>query len=115
VDISPSTETLNFLFVRKVPISLIKLVENSNFDNLYSRPGCHVVSKALQGNSHSVQRERRSGVRSGPIGTMTSKTMLFKATIFSLEKDYMFSFLIFMFFFSLCSIIYSRVLISTIA
>jgi hypothetical protein len=47
VDISPSTETLNFICERKEPISLIKLVENSNLDNLYSKPECHVVSKAF--------------------------------------------------------------------
>jgi hypothetical protein len=28
-------------------MSLIKLVENSNSDNLYSKPECHVVSKAF--------------------------------------------------------------------
>jgi hypothetical protein len=49
VDISSSTETLNFLFERKELISLIIPAENSSFDNLrvYSRPGCHVVSKAF--------------------------------------------------------------------
>jgi hypothetical protein len=47
VDISPSTETLNFHSERKEPIRWITLVENSNFDNLYSRPECHVVSKAF--------------------------------------------------------------------
>jgi hypothetical protein len=46
VDISPATETLNFVCERKEPISLIKLVENSNLDNFYSKPECHVVSKA---------------------------------------------------------------------
>jgi hypothetical protein len=34
VDISPSTDTLNFRSVRNEPISLITLVENSNLDNL---------------------------------------------------------------------------------
>jgi hypothetical protein len=43
VDISPSTETLNFLSERNEPISLIKVVENCNLDNLQSKPGCHVV------------------------------------------------------------------------
>jgi hypothetical protein len=38
---------LNFRCERKGPISLIKLVENSNFDNLYSKPECHVASKAF--------------------------------------------------------------------
>jgi hypothetical protein len=47
VDILPSTETLNFCCERKEPISLIRLVENFNFDYLYSRPECHVVSKAF--------------------------------------------------------------------
>jgi hypothetical protein len=47
VDISPSTETLKVLYERKEPISLIKLVENSNLDNLYSKPECHVISKVL--------------------------------------------------------------------
>jgi hypothetical protein len=47
VDISPSTETLNFLCDRKELISIIKLIENSNLDSLYSKPVCHVVSKAF--------------------------------------------------------------------
>jgi hypothetical protein len=47
VDISPSTETLNFLCERKEPMSLIKLVENSNLDNLYRKLECQVVSKAF--------------------------------------------------------------------
>jgi hypothetical protein len=38
VDISPSTETLNFLWERKEPISLIRLIDNFNLD---------VVSKAF--------------------------------------------------------------------
>jgi hypothetical protein len=46
-DISPSTETLNFLCEKKEPISFIKLVENSNLDNLYSKPECHVLSNAF--------------------------------------------------------------------
>jgi hypothetical protein len=45
VDISPSTETLNFRWERNEPISVIKLVENCNLDNLLIKPGCHVVSK----------------------------------------------------------------------
>jgi hypothetical protein len=53
VDISPFTETLNLLCERKEPISLIKLVENSNLDSLYS----HVVSKAL----FNVQEHSVSG------------------------------------------------------
>jgi hypothetical protein len=47
VGISPSTETLNFLWERKEPMSLIRLVENFNLDSLYSKLGCHVVSKAF--------------------------------------------------------------------
>jgi hypothetical protein len=47
VDISPSTETLNFLYERNELISLIKLVEKSNLDNLYIKPGCLVLSKAF--------------------------------------------------------------------
>jgi hypothetical protein len=34
VETSPSTETLNFLCVRKELMSLIKLFENCNLDNL---------------------------------------------------------------------------------
>jgi hypothetical protein len=46
---SPCTVNLNFLFVKKEPISLMRLIENCNSDSLYtrSRPGCHVVSKAF--------------------------------------------------------------------
>jgi hypothetical protein len=47
VDISPSTETLKFHCERKELISLIKLIEISNLDSLYSKPACHVVSKAF--------------------------------------------------------------------
>jgi hypothetical protein len=47
VDISPSIETLNFRRERNELMSLIKLVGNSSSDNLYSKPGCHVVSKAF--------------------------------------------------------------------
>jgi hypothetical protein len=43
----PSTETLNFLLVKEEAISLTRLVENYNSDSLYSRPWCHVVSKAF--------------------------------------------------------------------
>jgi hypothetical protein len=46
-DISPSTETLmNFLWEREL-IRLIKLIENYNVDNLYSKPRCHVVSQVF--------------------------------------------------------------------
>jgi hypothetical protein len=48
VDISPSTETLNILCDRKELTSLIKLIENSNLDSLYSKPVCHVVSKVQE-------------------------------------------------------------------
>jgi hypothetical protein len=47
VDNSPSTETLNFLFVRYESISFAKFAGNHNFDILYSKPECHVVSKAF--------------------------------------------------------------------
>jgi hypothetical protein len=40
VGISPSTETLNFLFEIKDPVSLIMLTGNCNFDDLYKNPGC---------------------------------------------------------------------------
>jgi len=39
--------TLNFLLERNELISLIKLDEKCNLDSLYSKPGCHVVSKAF--------------------------------------------------------------------
>jgi hypothetical protein len=48
VYISPSPDTLNFRCERKWLISLIKQVENFNLDNLWSKPGCHVVSKSFQ-------------------------------------------------------------------
>jgi hypothetical protein len=44
VDISPSTETLNFLFERKELMSLIFSAENFNVNNVYSRPGCQDLS-----------------------------------------------------------------------
>lgn len=47
VDISPSTKPPTFLLKRKEIISFIKLVENCNFDNLYNKPDCQVVSKAF--------------------------------------------------------------------
>jgi hypothetical protein len=47
VDNSPSTETLNLRCDRKDPISLVKLFENSNFDNLHSNPEFHVVLEAF--------------------------------------------------------------------
>jgi hypothetical protein len=47
VDISPSTDTLNFHCERKELINLIKHAENFKLDNLYSKPGCHVVSKVF--------------------------------------------------------------------
>jgi hypothetical protein len=42
-----SIETLNFLLVKKEAISLMRLLGNWNSDSLYSRPVCHVVSKAF--------------------------------------------------------------------
>jgi hypothetical protein len=47
VDISPSTETLNFLCERKELISFTRLIGNFGLGNLYSKPRCHVVSKAF--------------------------------------------------------------------
>jgi len=44
---SPPTETLNFLWDKYEPLSFIKLTESCNFDNLYNKPGCHVVSEAF--------------------------------------------------------------------
>jgi hypothetical protein len=44
---SHSTKTLNLRCERKELMSLIKLVECSNFDNIYSKPECNVVSKAF--------------------------------------------------------------------
>jgi hypothetical protein len=54
VDISPSTETLNLRCERKDPISLVKLFENSNFGNFYSKPECHVVSKTFSMSKNTV-------------------------------------------------------------
>jgi hypothetical protein len=48
IDISPSTETLNFLIERKELISLVRLIENFDVDDSYSKPRCHVVSEAFQ-------------------------------------------------------------------
>jgi hypothetical protein len=47
IDISPSIETLNSHCKRNALINLITWVENSNLDNLYSKPWHHVVSKAF--------------------------------------------------------------------
>jgi hypothetical protein len=44
---SPSAENLNVLLVKNDSISLTRLAENCSSDNLYSRPGCHVLSKAF--------------------------------------------------------------------
>jgi hypothetical protein len=40
--ISPSTETLNFLRERKEPISLIRLLEDFESDNLDNTSRCHI-------------------------------------------------------------------------
>jgi hypothetical protein len=45
VENSLSTKTLTFLLVRKAT-SLMRLVENSDSDNLHCRPECYVVSQA---------------------------------------------------------------------
>jgi hypothetical protein len=58
VDISPSTETLNFLYERNEPISVIKLVENYNLDD---RSGIHsflFVKILIQG--HTTQDKDNS-------------------------------------------------------
>jgi hypothetical protein len=47
VDNSPSTESLNVLLVRNEVISFVKFAGNCYFVILYSKPGCHVVSKAF--------------------------------------------------------------------
>jgi hypothetical protein len=44
---SPSTETSNFLVIKKEAISLMRFIGNCNSDSLYSTPGCHVVSEAF--------------------------------------------------------------------
>jgi hypothetical protein len=54
VDISPSTKTLNLRCERKESISLIKLFEKSNLDNLYSKPECYMVSKAFSTSKNTV-------------------------------------------------------------
>jgi hypothetical protein len=46
-DISPSTENLNYLCERKERISFIRLIENVNSDNLYSKLRCRILSKAF--------------------------------------------------------------------
>jgi hypothetical protein len=48
IDVSPSTETLNFLYGIKEIIRLITLTETFTLDNLYSKPMCNIVSKTLQ-------------------------------------------------------------------
>jgi hypothetical protein len=42
VDISPSAETSNFLRERKEPISLIRLLEDFESDNLDNTSRCHI-------------------------------------------------------------------------
>jgi hypothetical protein len=46
-EISPSTESINFLCERKALISLIGLAENYSLDSLFSKKARHVVSKAF--------------------------------------------------------------------
>jgi hypothetical protein len=45
MDILSSTVSLNYLLERNELISLIKVDIKCNLDTLYSKPGCHVVSK----------------------------------------------------------------------
>jgi hypothetical protein len=47
VDSSPSTKTLNILSDRYQLMNRIKFTGKCKFDSLYSKPGCHVVSKAF--------------------------------------------------------------------
>jgi hypothetical protein len=47
LDISPSIKTLNLRCERKDRIGLVKLFENANFDNLYSNPECHAISRSF--------------------------------------------------------------------
>jgi hypothetical protein len=47
VDIFPSTETLNFVCERNELKSISRQVENSSLDNLRSKSGCNIVSKAF--------------------------------------------------------------------
>jgi hypothetical protein len=47
IENSPSTEILNFLRDKKELIHSIKLAENSNLYNLYSKPVYRVVSKVF--------------------------------------------------------------------
>jgi catabolite regulation protein CreA len=39
-------------------MSLIKLAENSNLDNLYSKPACHVVSEAVSMSKNTEAADR---------------------------------------------------------
>jgi hypothetical protein len=50
----PSTKASHYLSARKEAISIVRLVKNSNSDNLYSRPECHVVSKVLSISKNTV-------------------------------------------------------------
>jgi hypothetical protein len=47
LEISPPTEILNYLSGRNKLIILIKLVNNFNLDDLYSKRKCHFVSKVF--------------------------------------------------------------------
>jgi hypothetical protein len=47
VYILPSTGAENFIFERKELMSLIKLAERFNYDNLHSNALCRVVSKVF--------------------------------------------------------------------
>jgi hypothetical protein len=45
-------------------MSLIEMVENSNFDNLYSKPESHVVSKAYSiSKKHRGRRHIIAGIK----------------------------------------------------
>lgn len=47
VDIRLSMEALNFLWEGKCLMCLTVLMENCNLNDLYYKPGCRVISKAL--------------------------------------------------------------------
>lgn len=58
VDISPSTEVLNFLSECKELISLIMLSEKFYFSNIHKKRGCHDISKAFSISKNTAAVER---------------------------------------------------------
>jgi hypothetical protein len=79
---SPFTKTLNFLSASKEAICLMRLVENSNSDNLYHRPECHVVSNAFLISKNKVALAGYN-LRSDP----TENTAVFAGRRFRLGPD----------------------------